>query len=122
MPRAVASAIIKVLDKDQGPLGKVISQGDGCTTSIVYKLGTPFGMKNAAGEAMMIEELEFMAETYGEVEDILACDNELAKAGALITKLGKPVNSKLSILPGWALDRLTVADGVQIMRLVLPSF
>lgn len=122
LPRTVASAILKLLDKGQGPLGKILAAGDGCTTPVVYQLGTPVEMKKQTGETVTISDLEFMAETYGEVEDILAAANDLAKAGELIKRLGKPIGSNLALLPGWALDRLTVADGIQVMRLVLPSF
>ena len=121
LPRNVAKEIISSLDDDIGPVGEVVIQGDGATSPIVYKLGTPFAMTNGKDDAS-IKELEFLAATYGEVEEILATTEEMPKAAKLIRTIAKPINSPLQRLPEWAIDKLTVGDGIQIMRKVLPSF
>jgi hypothetical protein len=124
LPIAVAKAIIAALEVGQGVMGKLVSEGgDGTTTPIVYKLGTPIEMKGADGKSKAISELEFMAKTYSEVEDVLAADTELGRALALIRDVATPLGvDGLMRLPGWALDRFTVADGLGIMRSVSPVF
>lgn len=121
LPRAVAAAIIAALDEGNGPMGSQIGSGDGIITPVHIKLGTPVEMLSN-GKSTKIEELEFMAETYGEVEDVLAADGELAKSLALLRTLAVPVGVPLNRLPGWALDRITPADGLLVMRQVLPRF
>lgn len=123
MPFPVAKAIIDALGHGQGLPGKVIGNGDGATAPILYKLGTPIEMKDGTGKARVIEELEFMASTYGELEDVFAAENEVARALALLTAIAVPVGvDGLTRLPGWAIDRITVADGVTIMKQVSNRF
>ena len=122
LPIRVTKAIIASLDIDEGTAGKIVISGDGATSPIVYKLGTPFVMKNAAGD-VTVSELEFLAKTYGELEDVLVADSSLAKAAALVTRIAKPIEvPSLMQLPGWMIDRLTIADGFTIMKEVLPLF
>lgn len=121
LPRAVAADIIKMLDAGNGRMGSQIGDGDGIVTPVHIKLGTPVEMISN-GKTIKIEELEFMAKTYGEVEDVLAADGELNKALTLLRTLAVPVGVPLTRLPGWALDRITTADGLLVMRKVLPRF
>jgi hypothetical protein len=123
LPAAVAKAIITKLDVGAGPRGKVINKGDGTSSPILYKLGTPIKMKGGDGKELVIEELEFQASTYGELEDVLAAENEVQKAIELITRIAVPVGiDSLTRLPGWAIDRFTLADGIGIMKEVNPAF
>jgi hypothetical protein len=122
LPIPVAKSIIAALDIGQGTAGTVANDGDGVTSSVIYDLGTPIGMKTSKGEDQTIKSLEFQASTYGEVEDILAADNDMQRTLELIRRLARPVGSKLTQLPAWAVDKLTVADGVTIMLKVLPRF
>lgn len=122
LPATVAKAIINNLDADEGPAGKVISEGDGIATPIVVKLGSPIKVKDGKGVESELAELEFMASTYGELEDVLSSVDEIGKAMALLTNIASPVGSNLPRLPGFALDRITLADGLMIMRKVCPSF
>ena len=122
LPFAVAKAILAELDHGQGKPGKVLGDGDGITAPVLYQLGAPVEMKNSKGDVVQITELEFQAATYGEVEDVLAAGNEIDKAIALLSGVAAPVQGNLTRLPGWALDRITTADGLAIMRKVLPRF
>lgn len=120
----VAKQILASLDLDQGTPGKILQDGDGSITTILYQLGTPLKAKTGKGEDVAISELEFQASTYGEVEEVLAAENELMQAVALLKTVAKPVmtSGNLMALPGWALDRITPADGVTIMKKILPNF
>lgn len=123
LPAAVARNIISNLEVDQGPAGKVIHEGDGMSTPILYQLGTPIEMKDSKGVSTSIKELEFIATTYAELEDVLCGENDMVQALELLKTVAAPVGvSGLMRLPGWALDKVTVADGVSIMQKVLPSF
>lgn len=124
LPINVAKQILAAVDLDQGLPGTIIQEGDGSIKPVLYKLGTPLKAKTGKGEDVEISEIEFQAKTYGEIEDVLAAENEIMQAVALLRTVAKPVMStgSLMALPGWALDRITPADGVTIMKKVLPSF
>lgn len=122
MPMSIGKSIVDSLDFGQGKPGEIIGQGDGCTKPILYKLGDPISTK-LNNKKVQITELEFFATTFGQVEEILAADSEMDRASALITQLAVPIEIEgLMQLPSWALDQLSTADGVTIMRQVLPAF
>lgn len=123
LPVAVAKQILAALDNDLGEQGTVELEGDGIGTPIVYRLGTPLEMKDSKGGVTTIRDLEFLAKTYGELEDALACDNEMTRAVELLKTIAKPLDAPtLMRLPGWAIDRITNADGIGIMQKVCPAF
>lgn len=122
LPVAVAKAIIDNLDTGAGPAGEVLNEGNGITGALLYKLGTPIEMKDGKGESRDIIELEFLAETYGDVENILAAENEVQRTMALLAIAAPVGHDKLTRLPGWAIDRITTGDGITLMRTVLPNF
>jgi hypothetical protein len=123
LPIQMARAIIDVLHVGQGTMGKLINDGDGVTKPLLYKLGTPVEMKSGKDSSAKISELEFKATTYGELEDVLAAGADTERALELLRSIAKPVEiESLMRVPGWALDRITVADGVGIMNMVLPRF
>lgn len=113
-----ARSLIAKLDDNEGPPGKIVRDGDGVEKAVVYQLGTPIKMQK--GDP--ISEIEFHATTYGDVEDVLAAENSILQAITLIKKLGKPLHSSLMALPSWAIDAITVSDGVFIMNEILPRF
>jgi hypothetical protein len=113
-----ARSIIAKLDANEAPAGKIVRDGDGIDKAITYELGTPIPV----GKGDPIRELEFHASTYGDVEDVMAADNGVLQTVALVKKLGKPLNSSLTALPSWALDAITISDGVFIMNEILPRF
>jgi hypothetical protein len=121
LPASVAKAIIDSLDLGSGPMGTVTTKGDGSTTPIIYKLGTPIEMKSGT-ETITISELEFMASTYGELEDVLAADTDSEKAKLLLSTIAIPVGTKLNRLPGFVLDRITTSDGIGVMNNVTTLF
>ena len=97
----------------------MVKEGDGCTSSIIYKLGTPIPMNNGAGA---ITEVEILAETYGAVENISVAASDMDKTVEIL-KIASPVGiDGLMTLPGWAQDQITVGDGIALMQDVLPNF
>lgn len=122
LPIPVAKSIIAALDKGNGKMGKVLAEGDGVTSAVIYELGTPIKMTDSQKKEIVIKEIEFKASTYGEVEDILSGDNSLTRTAELL-KIAAPVGVEgLTRLPGWAIDRITASDGTMIMNKVLPRF
>ena len=85
-PTARPKLLTKHLDADEGEVGKIIKEGDGVSSSIVYQLGTPIPVtgKNP------ITELEFLASTYGDIEDVMSANDSIAQTALLIAAIGKP--------------------------------
>jgi hypothetical protein len=119
LPIPDARNLIAKLDENEGQPGKIIRDGDGIDKAITFALGTP--ISTGQGKAS-ISELEFHANTYGDIEDIMAADTQIAQAQMLIATIAKPLGSTLQQLPSWALAQITVADGVAIQRQVLSRF
>ena len=123
IPIGIARLVIDSLDIGQGEIGKLLHAGDGITDPVLYKLGTPIEMKSGDKGVIKISELEFKATTYGELEDFLAAGSDSLRAMELLKTVAKPVEiESLMRLPGWALDKITAADGIGIIREVLPRF
>lgn len=106
------------LDDSQGVAGKLVRDGDGIDKSIVYELGTPIQVQGKAP----IKELEFQAKLYGDIEDVMSAPTPMQQTQLLISMIAKPLGTSLMLLPSWAVDQITVADGVTIMTEVLPRF
>lgn len=122
LPIPVARQIIAALNDDHGTAGEVLNDGDGISKPILYRLGNPIKL-TGKGETAEIAELEFLAKVYGDVEDVLAADNTLSQTVELIRSVAKPVGvASLTSLPSWALDRISLADGVIISQRILPGF
>lgn len=114
-----ARTLIDKLDDSGGPPGKITRTGDGISTAIVYELGTPI----PGGQGRQpIRELEFLAQTYGDVEDIMAAGTGLQQALLLITHIAKPLGTSLTLLPSWAVNQVSASDGLSISNDVLPFF
>ena len=119
MPIPVARTLIDKLDANDGPAGKIVRKGDGISEAIVYELGTPI----SGGQGRQpIKELEFLAATYGDVEDIMAAGTGLQQALLLVTTLAKPLGTSLKSLPSWAVNQISATDGLAISNDVLPFF
>ena len=110
--------IIARLDTDEGKAGKIIRDGDGIEKAIIYELGTPIPV--GAGKEP-IRELEFHAKTYGDIEDVMSGDTVINQTAILIAASRSRWEFRVA-LPSWALNAITVADGVTISRDVLPRF
>lgn len=125
MPRAYAGrAIAAVQTVDAGEPGEVISEGNGVDSPVLYRFGTPLKMASGKGEALQIEEVEFIARTLGDIEDVLAADNPFSQAVLLIQNCAKPVGGPVPLqrLPSWAVEQVLIADGAKIAQEVLPRF
>lgn len=119
MPIAVARMLIDKLDEYDGPSGKIIRKGDGISEAIIYELGTPI----SGGQGRPpIKELEFLAKTYGDVEDIMAGSSGLQQALLLVSTIAKPLGTSLTQLPSWAVNQISANDGLMISNEVLPFF
>jgi hypothetical protein len=116
MPIPNARVLAELLDGEEGDGGKIIRDGDGINTSIVYELAKPIPVTGKDP----ITELEFLASTYGDIEDVMAADNSIAQTQLLIATIAKPPG--MLQLPSWALNAITVGDGVTIAKLVTPRF
>jgi hypothetical protein len=116
LPIPVAKLIIKDLDENEDAAGEIIADGDGISTPILYKLGTPVAVDNGAP----IEELEFMAKVYGDIENVIGESSPFQRALALLRHVAKPAG--LLALPSWALDQITIADGKVIAEKIVPRF
>lgn len=119
LPIPDARAICAKLDEGEGKAGKIVREGDGIDKSIVYELGTPIPV--GPGKPP-IKELEFHAQTYGEIEDIMSAPDSIQQTTLLISTIAKPLGHSLQALPSWAVDQIKIADGVTISRLVTPRF
>lgn len=120
LPPSSARAIIDHLDEGDGTVGKIVRSGDGVGSSIVYQLGKPIPVQGQGKEP--IREIEFLARTYGDIEDVMAATDPIQQTVLLISGVAKPMGSSLMLLPSWAVGQITMADGVTIMREVLPLF
>lgn len=119
LPISAARAIDLQLDQYEGTAGKIIREGDGIEKAIGYELGNP--IPTGQGKEP-IKELEFLAHTYGDVEDVMAATDAIEQTEFLIKTIAKPVHTSLTSLPSWALDQISVADGVTIAQKILPVF
>lgn len=119
MPIPVARTLIDKLDDANGPAGKITRKGDGISEAVVFELGTP--VSGGQGKPL-IRELEFLAQTYGDVEDIMAAGTGLQQALLLVTHIAKPLSGNLQKLPSWAVNQISAADGLAISGEVLPLF
>lgn len=119
MPIPAVREINKHLDDEEGLPGKIIREGDGVETAIAFELGRPIPL--GPGKEP-IRELEFLARTYGDIEDVLAATDAIEQTEHLIKSVAKPVHSSLTALPSWAIDQISTADGVTIAQKVLPIF
>ena len=119
LPIRATLAISSKLDNSEGEPGKVIRDGDGIDKAITYQLGTP--IPTGQGKEP-ITELEFLASTYGDIEDVLAADSSLHQTAKLISTVAKPLGTSLTLLPTWAINLITISDGMIINREILPRF
>lgn len=111
--------IVGINGENEGKAGKIIRDGNGIDQAITYELGTP--IPTGQGKEP-IRELEFLAKTYGDIEDVLAADLLIQQTALLISTIAKPLGSSLTLLPSWAMSLISVADGMTINREILPRF
>lgn len=117
LPAKVGKAIYNGMTFDSTKQGTIVKEGDGITDSVIYKLGTPLETGTDS-----IKELEFHAKLYSSIEDVLAEDSQHEQTLALLEHTASPIGTTLLALPSWAVDQLTVADGMFIMQKILPGF
>lgn len=119
LPAAAAKLVVPALTFDEGKQGELLSEAaDGIGAPIHYRLGAP--IKGANGKS--IAELEFLCKTFGDLEDVLAGDQPMFQTVDLISGVARPVDGSMLALPSWAIDQITLADGMFIMNKILPRF
>jgi hypothetical protein len=116
MPIPNAQMLTTHLDEEEGGVGKITREGDGISTSIIYELGTPIPVVGKDS----ITELEFLAKTYGDVEDVMSANDSITQTALLIATIAKPPG--MLQLPSWAVSAITIGDGITIAKLVTPHF
>ena len=122
LPIADARKIIAALNMSflvGSPPGKIIRDGDGIDKAITFELGTPLQL--GLGKEP-IQELEFYVRKYGDVEDVMAEFVPAIQTMRLIKAVAKPMPGSLQRLSDGMLSQITLADGLTIMREILPSF
>lgn len=118
LPIPVAMLIHKNLESRDIPTGKLVGDGDGISTPITYELGTP--IVTGSGEDKNITELEFLAKTYGDLEIVMGETNDLERTTSLIKYVSKPIG--MVTLPSWAIDQITIPDGMFVMNEIVKRF
>lgn len=122
MPLAEAKAVRDALDEGTGDIGSLVQDGDGISSPAIYRLAKPISLPSADGETE-ISEIEFQATTLREAQEVLAEDSNIRRAKVLLETIARPVGvPRLMKLPLAAVEAISVADGVGIMRLVVPKF
>lgn len=120
----IKTALSTVLMQGNPEEPKLLSDkdADGITKAIHIRLGTPIRYKEGANERE-IWELEFSAKTLSDIEDVLIADSKLDQAKAMLS-LARPVGPdiKLTTLPSWAVDQITMMDGLWIMSNAISPF
>lgn len=114
-------ALVNSGEGDSDPVGEIITEGDGFDTPILYKLGTP--IKFQGGKEII--EIEFIARSFGDVEDIMGAifDGTYEATLALLDKVAVPLGiDTLKSLPSSAVEAVSLSDGIKIMTDILPVF
>jgi hypothetical protein len=119
-PVAAARKILNKLDDIVGKPGSLIGNGDGISSVITYKLGTPIPV--AGTDKTPIEEIEFLAKNYGDVEAMFIADDPITQTLAMLRTLAKPIHKTLTSMPDWAVNAISIADGVTMAQQVVPRF
>lgn len=118
------NAIMHVLVQDKAEEPKLLSdkKADGISKAIHIRLGTPIKYKEGNVERE-IWELEFQAKTLSDIEDVIIADNKIDQAKAILA-IAKPIGPdiKLTALPSWAIDQITMLDGLWIMSNAMGPF
>jgi phage FluMu protein gp41 len=128
MPLKLFRQVDAALDGKAYPVGTVVGEGDGVTTPVIFKLGTPLMLGGITGKesspAGQITELTFIAECLGDVLPVVSANYEMEQVIALVEKLAQPIGTDVTLLrlPSWAMEQLTWEDGNAISKAVLPSF
>lgn len=121
MPPRIGREVAYAVDFDPAPETIILADGNGFEKPILIKLGSPIGQQNTtAGENADISELEFQVKTFGQLENILSEDNNMRRAAELISHVAKPAG--MLQLPTWAVDQISMQDGLFIMNEVMPRF
>ena len=112
-------ATMKIKDIDVPQPAEILNKGDGVLTPIHIRLGSPIKMQGGK----QIAELEFLASTFGDLEAAVISDSQLEHTLGLLS-IAHPVGEDMTLtsLPSWALDQISLEDGMFLTQKVTPSF
>lgn len=123
LPLTYGIQINKAIDEEGGESGILVNPNDSITAPTLYKLGTPikFQQNSDGGE---FSEIEFIARTFGDIEEIMAETGEPQQMLAALRTIAKPLGASDTLLtmPSWAIDEITINDGFTMIEKVLPRF
>lgn len=124
IPRKLFVRLSNIMDEGEFPPGKKINAGDGIDTPVLFKLGVPISYSIVGEGDETIKEIEFVAATGGDIERVLASGNVYQQTLCLLEDCAAPVGTEGNLLrlPAWAVDSLSVEDGLAIAQTVLPDF
>ncbi len=123
LPPALGKALLSVADSAIGQGGKVIAEGDGVDTAIMFKLANPLRMTSSKSGAVEIDELEFQAKTFGALEGALSAATGYDQTLGIIRHCATaPQAPQLPALPEMLVAQISLSDGIAILRHVLPTF
>jgi len=126
LPLAIGVTLQNLLneaDLENGEAGTVTLSGDGVSQRVTYQLAKPMKLENGA-----VEALEFQAQTYGEIENVIAEPQTLKRVLLLITECSIPIitgddsGKPLLRTPSYIAENLSLADGLAIAQEVAPRF
>lgn len=119
LPIKVGLKLVRGLNASSVEPGKVINDGDGIEKPLLFKLGAPIKTKEG-----VIEELEFMAKTFGDVEDIVSEPSAFKRGYMLIQKASKPIATGYKLLrtSEAIAEKIVFEDGLAISIEVAPLF
>lgn len=123
----IAIALSRVHHAGGGKPGEVIQAGDGISSPILYRLGSPVvAGVTKAGTPALVEEIEIQAADYGSIEDVLFADSKSEQALELIRRCARPIMPVgvpgLMRLTDDAVAQISRADGFKVMNDVLTGF
>jgi len=105
------SLMAKMDEQSAGEAGKIISEGDGIHTAILFQLSSP--IKLSADKS--VTELEIQLETMSALEDLFVMDNKMLQALEVLKK-AKPIGEGVTLLtlPSAAIARIGIRDGLAV--------
>lgn len=123
IPVDVARLLFKEINRDpEGTVAPELLSGDGVSTPMLVKLGVPITM-SVDKKQVEVSELEFFAKTLQDIEEIVAAPDDMSAVLAMLESLANPVAiNTLTRLPSWAVNQVSIPDGLFMLNKVLPAF
>jgi hypothetical protein len=121
LPVQYGVALSKACDEGDGKAGDIVNPNDSISSPALYRLGTPLRFQQNSDEGM-VTELEFIAKTFGDVEEIVSEQGQPQQMLVALNRICKPVGMPTVSMPTWAVEQITLADGFKMIETILPRF